>query len=228
MSHSRGNPFERLLEQAARGLAGPLHPLEVLEHVRTAFDAAVSGDVAPNSIAVAFHPGDFDDYRAGLDVLRERIAALLASIEEARSLRRIGERVVAFTRSDAVPAGTVSVSARFIDTNQRSGTPPPAGATGRYLPETGLELVLGDGTRVAVTHTPFSIGRGPGNDLLLPGLSVSRRHAELVRSPRGYLLRDLGSRNGLLVGDARHGEVLMSAGTAVTLGEFSLELETSA
>jgi hypothetical protein len=42
----------------------------------------------------------------------------------------------------------------------------------------------------------FTIGRTRDCDLCLTDLSVSRRHAELVRGPDGWLLSDLGSHNG--------------------------------
>lgn len=41
------------------------------------------------------------------------------------------------------------------------------------------------------------IGRSVDNDVVLDGEpTVSRRHAELVRSPEGWAIRDLGSANG--------------------------------
>src|ERR1035437_4394278 len=42
----------------------------------------------------------------------------------------------------------------------------------------------------------FTIGRTRDCDLCLADLSVSRRHAELVRGAGGWLLNDLGSHNG--------------------------------
>jgi pSer/pThr/pTyr-binding forkhead associated (FHA) protein len=42
----------------------------------------------------------------------------------------------------------------------------------------------------------FTIGRTRDCDLCLADLSVSRRHAELVRGAGGWSLNDLGSHNG--------------------------------
>jgi ABC-type multidrug transport system ATPase subunit len=42
----------------------------------------------------------------------------------------------------------------------------------------------------------ISIGRDPGNDIVLSDLRSSRRHAELRRTPTGFEVVDLGSRNG--------------------------------
>jgi hypothetical protein len=62
------------------------------------------------------------------------------------------------------------------------------------VPEPGagpapLFFPLGRGDR-------YTIGRTRDCDLCLADLSVSRRHAELVRGADGWLLNDLGSHNG--------------------------------
>lgn len=43
------------------------------------------------------------------------------------------------------------------------------------------------------------IGRGPGCDMVLADLTVSRIHAELYRADDGWMLADLGSLNGTRV-----------------------------
>src|SRR6516162_8143916 len=44
------------------------------------------------------------------------------------------------------------------------------------------------------------IGRTPECDLMLAHPMVSRRHAELERTPQGLCLTDLGSTNGIAIG----------------------------
>lgn len=41
-----------------------------------------------------------------------------------------------------------------------------------------------------------TIGRSNENDIMLPGPTVSRNHAQIKKTEKGYLLTDLGSRNG--------------------------------
>ena len=45
----------------------------------------------------------------------------------------------------------------------------------------------------------IAIGRKPGNDFVIDERTVSRRHATLRRAENGWLLKDLGSRNGTRV-----------------------------
>jgi class 3 adenylate cyclase len=46
----------------------------------------------------------------------------------------------------------------------------------------------------------ITIGRLPGNDLVLPDDALSRQHALITLSPAGYVLTDMQSRNGTYVG----------------------------
>jgi len=50
-----------------------------------------------------------------------------------------------------------------------------------------------------ITHTPFTFGRLPENEVVLTHPYVSRRHAEIVLREDGYYIADLGSRHGTFV-----------------------------
>jgi DNA-binding response OmpR family regulator len=52
------------------------------------------------------------------------------------------------------------------------------------------------GTRWALDQDEFLIGRDPDCDLTIPERQVSRHHARIRRASSGYLIEDLGSRNG--------------------------------
>jgi Fe-S-cluster-containing hydrogenase component 2/CRP-like cAMP-binding protein len=45
----------------------------------------------------------------------------------------------------------------------------------------------------------LTIGRGKENDVVLDDIAVSRRHAEIFSAPDGFYVRDLDSRNGVIV-----------------------------
>lgn len=66
----------------------------------------------------------------------------------------------------------------------------------------------------------FVIGRDPGCDLVIPDLTVSRRHAGLVRALGGWLLTDLGSMNGTRLNGWRVREpVPVRPGDQVSFGQ---------
>jgi phosphoserine phosphatase RsbU/P len=67
---------------------------------------------------------------------------------------------------------------------------------------TPLSFVLVDGpTRRAgiITHSPFTVGRLPENDLVLAHPYVSRKHAEILLDETGCHIVDLGSRHGTFI-----------------------------
>jgi pSer/pThr/pTyr-binding forkhead associated (FHA) protein len=53
-------------------------------------------------------------------------------------------------------------------------------------------------------------------------VTVSRRHAEFYRHPRGFTVRDVGSLNGTYVNRERIEEADLSDGDEVQVGKFRL------
>jgi DNA-binding NtrC family response regulator len=99
----------------------------------------------------------------------------------------------------------------------------------RSVPVEGAWLVVAPGTpeeqRIAVQERPMVIGKGPTADILISDPTVSKRHAEIRRTPSGVQLIDLGSRNGTKVnGIAVHG-ALLDTGVTVTVGRSKLRFE---
>jgi FHA domain/Domain of unknown function (DUF4388) len=68
-----------------------------------------------------------------------------------------------------------------------------------------------------------TIGRAPGNSIVVPDGSVSSNHARIVRSPEGFVLEDLQSRNGTFVnGERVEGKRLLADGDLIRLGKIIL------
>ena len=67
------------------------------------------------------------------------------------------------------------------------------------------------------------MGRDPDvADLVLDDGRASRRHAEIVRRGKVYVLRDLGSRNCTLLDDRPVGETVLKDGDRVTIGQSQI------
>lgn len=217
--------LERLLEGTARRMSGGgLHPLELLQRVRAAAESSVRDGVVANDFLIRLSEADFNAYGPAFPALQEELRGLLNDLERGRGWTRLGERRVVFAPGKAVQNGVPVVEARFADRRHRD-LAAPAGATRRISRHRDLVLRFADGSSVALTHTPFSIGRGPGNDLVLPVLSVSRQHAEIVQTAAGVTIRDLGSRNGIVVQGERVSDYALDDGEHVTLGDVEIWLE---
>lgn len=63
------------------------------------------------------------------------------------------------------------------------------------------------------------LGRGPDNDIVLSDLRTSRNHAELRRTPTGYEVVDLGSRNGTFHNGKQVTRQAMQPGDMISIGK---------
>jgi adenylate cyclase len=76
-----------------------------------------------------------------------------------------------------------------------------------------------------VVKDRITIGRMGDNDLVLPDHTVSRNHAELVRTPAGWILKDLGSRNGSQVNGELIQEAPVIPGSLLIFGRLEVRME---
>jgi len=71
----------------------------------------------------------------------------------------------------------------------------------------------------------FAIGTAPANDLVLTDATVSRHHCVITSTPQGFLLRDLESRNGTILGGYRVAQAYLRSGAVLGMGETTLRFE---
>src|SRR6267378_5731339 len=90
------------------------------------------------------------------------------------------------------------------------------GATGN----TGGRIVsLTDGREYVIAGPSLVFGREAGCDVVVAGKDVSRRHAEIVQTPRGYLLVD-SSTNGTFVSETRvEGQRILQRADVIRIGD---------
>src|SRR6266576_3195685 len=102
---------------------------------------------------------------------------------------------------------------------------------GKATANTGGRVVsLTDGREYAVAGSSLVFGRDASCDIVVAGKDVSRRHAEIVQTPKGYLLVD-SSTNGTSVNDVRvEGQRLLARADVITIGEekFRFYADTAA
>jgi hypothetical protein len=89
-------------------------------------------------------------------------------------------------------------------------------------PDFGASLVLAEVGRVYV------VGRGEECALLLADPDASREHMQIVRRGHNILVRDLGSKNGVLLGDSplpRERDVAWRGATMLRIGASVMALD---
>jgi hypothetical protein len=92
---------------------------------------------------------------------------------------------------------------------------------------TGPALVVRSGGGIA--GQPFQpgegrtlVGRSPECDIFLDDVTVSRRHAEILREDDEFTIRDLGSLNGTYVNRKRIESATLENDDEVQIGKFRL------
>jgi hypothetical protein len=93
----------------------------------------------------------------------------------------------------------------------------------RARARTSRALLTVGARRLALPAEGGVVGRSRDCDVVLEDSGVSRHHAELRPSGRGWTVRDLGSTNGIQVnGQDIHGTHLLQAGDRLQLGSTEL------
>jgi EAL domain-containing protein (putative c-di-GMP-specific phosphodiesterase class I) len=90
-----------------------------------------------------------------------------------------------------------------------------------------LESKTRDGSLwvIPLDHSPFTIGRREGASLLLAAEGVSRKHAEILETFDGWVVKDCGSTNGTFVNGRRLTENhLLNHGDYVTIGGIRFDV----
>lgn len=93
----------------------------------------------------------------------------------------------------------------------------------------GVQILSGNSPGLFVPlrrNKSLTIGRGQHCDLTLADPRISARHARIVQTPQGFLLTDLGSRQGTYVNGQRVQNVLLHGGERVRLGHTDLAFTT--
>ena len=81
-------------------------------------------------------------------------------------------------------------------------------------PQTGVDISLHEGT--------MTVGRDPRCDIFLNDMTVSRDHAVIEASPKGCVITDQNSFNGVWVNDRMVDTCLLQPGDVIQIGAFCL------
>jgi pSer/pThr/pTyr-binding forkhead associated (FHA) protein len=145
---------------------------------------------------------------------------------------RLGPQPTPLLHGDKVQIGVHEL--RFVD-ERRSGSTqyvqavdpailaaggkPAAGRPREATAGTGGRIVsLTDGREYAIAGASMVFGRDAGCDVVITDKNVSRRHAEIMATPKGYVLVD-SSTNGTFVGGERvQGQRLLARADVIRIG----------
>jgi len=124
-----------------------------------------------------------------------------------------------------------SGSTQYIQAVSAGGMASPAGEAGAGRSATagtgGRVVSLTDGREYAVGQS-LVFGRDASCEVVITNKDVSRRHAEIMPTPQGYVIVD-SSTNGTLVNGQRvHGQVVLARADVVRIGDHEFRFYADA
>ena len=186
-------------------------------------------------------------HHAKLKVLPDGQVVITKAVPEAEVLIngvRLGAEPTPLLHGDKVEVGGQELT--FVDERRSgstqymqamsvpqamAGAKSEAKSGGKVTINTGGRVVsLTDGREYAIAGSSLVFGRDAACDIVVPGKDVSRRHAEIVQTPKGYVIVD-SSTNGTMVNDVRiEGQRLLARADVITIGEekFRFYADTAA
>ena len=87
----------------------------------------------------------------------------------------------------------------------------------------GLIVVLKGpnvGEKIIISKPLFSIGRESDSDIFLDDITISRKHAQIVKTDTCYKIIDLGSLNGIYVNGKLSEEKILENGDKIQIGKY--------
>lgn len=104
----------------------------------------------------------------------------------------------------------------------------PAPAASEPAAKADLRVVRGpqSGCVYELTRKVSSVGRSPQCDIFLNDMTVSREHALIALTEKGYVITDRNSYNGLWVNNKAVDTCLLKNGDAIQIGTFCLIFES--
>jgi pSer/pThr/pTyr-binding forkhead associated (FHA) protein len=93
-----------------------------------------------------------------------------------------------------------------------------------------LEVVVGTGmagTTYPISSRGLSIGRSEDRDVVIPDPAASRHHAQISAQGADYVMRDMGSSNGIYVNGVRVRECTLADGDMLRIGNTEMRFSRS-
>jgi hypothetical protein len=237
-----------------RAFRSEIKPVELARRLTREMDDHRTSSLArvyvPNEFVVWLGPEDRAHY-AGLEhaVIEELGAALL---EHARSegLTMVARPVIEFRTDERLALGDCGIQARRVALEEPEYeeaplpvAPPAARERGHTMVFSTAErlkeplaaarsahrhrlLVVVEGKRMPIGPEGAVIGRSRECDVVMTSTDVSRRHAEILPTPEGWAIHDLGSTNGVRVNGQRvRASEPIHPGDTIELGAARLSIE---
>ena len=232
----------------SRAFKSEVRPVEIARKLAREMDenrvGSLSRTYVPNEYAVWLSPGDRAHFEGYEDELKAELSGYL--LEHARSERvaLLTAPRIEFRTDDRLRLGEFGIQARLVRPDDANpDTDPPSqgdhGHTQVYSTSDRIAEPLSephprrvnarlnvDGRTTPLPSAGAVLGRSRDCDVVIDDPNVSRRHAEVRPSGGSWIVRDLGSTNGVKVNGKRvDGAQSLRPGDTVEVGTSRIRFE---
>ncbi len=202
--------LERVIEGGlARLRHAGVQPLEIAQRLQTAMDdARLVGTAAP------YVPNRYQVILSDQDL--EALGGVADDVAD-----QLGKHLEQYAREQGWACGA-SVRVQLAGGGERPGRVEIEHQFDETAPGARLVVMSGQAAESFVIGERAVIGREPDCEVCLVEPRVSRRHALIEWTYRGYQVHDLGSRNGTFVNGARIAEATLYEGDLLEVGLVGL------
>jgi FhaA, N-terminal domain/FHA domain len=223
----------------SRAFKSEVRPVEIARKLAREMEEhkvqSLSRTYVPNQYAVWLSAEDREQFEGYEDELRRELSGYLLEHARRERLNLVSRPEVKFRTDERLRLGEFGIQARLVRPDVHEEREPDQGEEGRTMvyssaervserlrepdPRRGTAKLRVAGRTELLGSSGATLGRSRDCEVVLDDANVSRRHAEVRPSGGSWIVRDLGSTNGVKVNGRRiTGAQSLKRGDAIELG----------
>jgi hypothetical protein len=229
----------------SRAFKSEVRPVEIARKLAREMEqhkvVSLSRTYVPNEYTVWLSPRDREQFSGYEGDLREELSAYLLEHARRERLALVSRPEIGFKTDERLRLGEFGIQARLVRPDDDAGRAVSAeeshtqvySASGRIAEKLaepnvrrGRAQLRHEGRAILLGSSGALVGRSRECDVVIDDENVSRRHAEVRPSGGAWIVRDLGSTNGVKVNGQRiTGAQSLRPGDRIEIGLSTLTYE---
>jgi FhaA, N-terminal domain/FHA domain len=207
----------------SRAFKSEVRPVEIARKLAREMDEhrvqSLSRTYVPNEYTVWLSPDDREQFSGYEDELRRELSGYLLEHARRERVALLTAPEITFKTDARLRLGEFGIQARLVRPDDDPGAEPSQGDEGHTMvystadriaeplrepdPRRGTARLRIGGRSELLGTAGATLGRSREADIVLDDVNVSRKHAEVRPSGGSWIVRDLGSTNGVKVNGRR-------------------------
>ena len=230
----------------SRAFKSEVRPVEIARKLAKEMDdnrvQSLSRVYAPNEYAVWLSPDDRAQFEGYEDELARELSGYLLEHARRERIALLTRPAITFETDDDLRLGEFGIQARLVHPGREEEDEPSQGEHGHTMvysvsdriaeplreadPRRGSAVLRAGGRTELLGASGGVIGRSRDCDVTIEDANISRHHAEVRPSGGSWIVRDLGSTNGVKVNGRRiQGPQSLKPGDVIELGTSRLTFD---